>query len=114
VIYSGTPLFHSVAAPILKSNGSGALRTFVLARKKYLAQVAERKAQPCGSELQPQSLLVSIDPGLLESLVLLRTFRADITRTTSVQDDHVTKWLDAVADRQSETFSKADLTLALA
>jgi hypothetical protein len=88
-----------VTANILTSNGSGALRTFVLARKKYLAQVAERKAQPGGSELQPQSLVVSIDPGLLESLVLLRTFGADITRTTSVQDDHVMKWLDAVADR---------------
>jgi hypothetical protein len=40
------PIFQSIAAPILKANGSEAVKALVLARSRYLAQIHERQAQP--------------------------------------------------------------------
>ena len=74
VSYQGAPLFQMISAPILNGNGIEVVKKFLLARRKYEAQVKERQAQPGGADLQEQSLVLSLDPEFLDNLLFIRTF----------------------------------------
>jgi hypothetical protein len=66
IVYLGTPLFQPIQAPVLLKQGVEAVRSFDLARRRYLEQIKERQSQPGGSELRPMPLRLGIDPDLLE------------------------------------------------
>ena len=73
-----TPIVANIEHPVLKRLGKTNIRKFLADRGSYVREIQERSAQDNGTIGRPVSLTFSIDPHVLESLVDLRQFGADI------------------------------------
>lgn len=65
-------VFAPITHPVLKSVDPVAVSAFLKDRKRYERQVEERQGEL--PSLKPASFAVSIDPGLLETMVFLGEF----------------------------------------
>jgi hypothetical protein len=73
------PLFQPLSSPYLAKLSQPVIRSFLKERQQYLAAVSERRAQPGGDELQPVSLLASVDRDILKNLCMFGDLGADVT-----------------------------------
>jgi hypothetical protein len=95
----------NVDYPVLRKLGKQNIRTFLRERAAYEREIVERKRQAGTSQGSPVSLVFSIEPTILESLVDLLQFGEDIQTTQDVTDDHVRSWLDARKEVKKDALS---------
>jgi hypothetical protein len=103
------PLVASIKHPVLKRLGKQNIRTFLTERDAYVREIQERSAQENGTVGRPVSLTFSIDPPVLESLVELGQFGAEVTRVDLVTDPVLRKWLDNHQDIKKDGLSAAQV-----
>jgi hypothetical protein len=80
------PIVSNIEYPVLKKLGKKSIRKFLSDRDTYVREIEERSAQGNGAIGRPVSLTFSIDPFVLESLVELQQFGADIANVASMTD----------------------------
>jgi hypothetical protein len=81
-----TPIVSSIEHPVLKRLGKTNIRKFLTDRVSYVREIEERSAQDNGTIGRPVSLTFSIDPHVLESLMDLRQFGAEVDTVANVTD----------------------------
>ena len=103
-----TPIVANIEHPVLKRLGKTNIRKFLADRGSYVREIQERSAQDNGTIGRPVSLTFSIDPHVLESLVDLRQFGADIVAVANVTDEILQTWLEKNGEikKDSLSFSK--------
>jgi hypothetical protein len=89
-----TPLVANIDHPVLMRLGKASIRKFLIDRDAYVWEIEERSAQDNGRIGRLVSLKFSIDPQVLESLMDLRQFGADIILVALVTDDLLRSWLE--------------------
>ena len=102
-------LAFSIKYPILKDLGKTSIRNFLTDRKAYVREIKERSAHSPGTTGRPVSLTFSIHTPLLESLVELRQFGADITELPQVTEDLLQTWLDGRKDIKKDGLTAAQV-----
>jgi hypothetical protein len=98
---------------VLQQATVDAIRTFLQARKKYESEIDERHRQPGGSDLQPQSLRLCIDPDLLDGLIILQELGCEVKQPADVSDAVIRRWMQKVVQSKASTIAKSDLDSAV-
>jgi hypothetical protein len=87
------PIYTPVSAPERRGLGQEPIRKFLRDRAVYLRRLEERKKEPGCDFLTPVSLVTSIDPDLLEGLILTGELPEECTTLKDIEDTHVSVWL---------------------
>jgi hypothetical protein len=103
-----TPIVANIEHPVLKRLGKTNIRKFLADRVSYVREIQERSAQDNGTIGRPVSLTFSVDPHVLESLVDLRQFGAEVVTIANVTDAILQTWLEKNGEikKDSLSFSK--------
>jgi hypothetical protein len=104
-----TPIVANIEHPILKRLGKTNIRKFLTDRASYVREIEERSAQDNGTIGRPVSLAFSIDPHVLESLVDLRQFGAEVTAVADVTDAVLLTWLEKNGKIKKDSLSSAKI-----
>ena len=84
-------MFTPISFPVLKKLGRRPILKFLQEREAYIRQVRDANNQ--GSTHQPISLVSSVDPKLLTSLINLKTF-SDVDSIDNLSDNALKTWLE--------------------
>jgi hypothetical protein len=102
-----TPIVASIEHPVLKRLGKTNIRKFLTDRVSYIREIEERSAQDNGTIGRPVSLTFSIDPHVLESLVDLRQFGAEVDTVANVTDAVLLTWLEKNGEIKKDSLSSS-------
>ena len=89
--FKRAPMFTPISFPVLKKLGRRRILKFLQERDAYIRQVRDANNQ--GSTHQPISLVSSVDPELLTSLINLKTF-SDVDSIDNLSDNALKTWLE--------------------
>jgi hypothetical protein len=109
-----TPIVANIEHPVLKRLGKSNIRKFLIDRDTYVREIEERSSQDNGAVGRPVSLTFSIDPQVLESLVDLRQFGAEVAAVAEVTDAVLLDWLEKHRDYKKDSFSASQVQTIVA
>jgi hypothetical protein len=101
------PIVANIEHPILKRLGKANIRKFLTDRVCYVREIEEWSAQDNWKIGRPFSLTFSIDPHVLESLVDLREFGAEVAAVADVTDATLLTWLEKTGEIKKDSLSSS-------
>jgi hypothetical protein len=81
------------------------IRKFLIDRDIYVREIEERSSQDNGAFARPVSLTFSIDPQVLESILDLRQFGAEVAAVAEVTDAVLLSCLEKHRDCKNDSLS---------
>jgi hypothetical protein len=98
-------VFQAITSPQLLSFGQETIHAYLKKREAYLRQVKEAH----DDNVQPATVLSSIDPDLLENAVIMELFGENVDSVEKLTDDVVEKYLTST--QKCDSFMSADMLL---
>lgn len=111
---SGRIMFQPISHPVLRSVDPVKVAKFLRERERYETEISEKSKEVPG--LTKASFKASVYPGLLRRMHFLGRFKtiAKNVRYENLTDDHISKWIKSLVDREGQHFDPVLIEKTLA